>query len=330
MSTNGAGTAHDPSEERAADREQASGRQRKPKLSFGLPVFNGQRSIGRVIDSLQKQTFRDWELVISDNHSTDDTARVVAERAESDARIQFFPQASNAGIVANFNRAFSLSSCEYFRWIGADDWLEPSYAEKCVALLDQHPEAIGVTTYQAHWSDQGQKHYLEYQGPRVDSPLAHERFERCLWLMEQDYRCFDPMYSMHRRRVLERTHGLRPILNGDQMLAAELSLLGPYVHVPECLANRGIPRATRKGVLKLLQPPGQPPVNPQPEQFVSVLHELVQASAMTPREKLVCYRAILLYYWEEFETARIRPIRVVIGQKLRDLGIPMDRLSPFR
>ena len=84
MSTNGAGTPHN-SAESAADREQASGRQRKPKLSFGLPVFNGQRSIGRVIESIQKQTFRDWELVISDNHSTDATAEVVAERAQSDA-----------------------------------------------------------------------------------------------------------------------------------------------------------------------------------------------------------------------------------------------------
>src|SRR6187551_3820272 len=98
MSTNGAGTPHDPRAEPAGDREQASGRQRKPRLSFGLPVFNGQRSIGRVIDSIQKQSFPDWELVISDNHSTDGTALVVAERAASDPRIQFFPQASNAGI----------------------------------------------------------------------------------------------------------------------------------------------------------------------------------------------------------------------------------------
>jgi len=70
--------------------------------------------------------------------------------------VRLFPQPSNAGIVANFNRAFRLSRAEYFRWIGADDWIEPTYAEKCVALLDQHPEAIGVTTYQAHWSENGE------------------------------------------------------------------------------------------------------------------------------------------------------------------------------
>ncbi len=301
-----------------------------PTLSFGLPVYNGQRSIRRLIDSIRAQTFTDFELVISDNHSSDDTAAICTERSQGDPRITFFPQNANAGIVANFNRAFALSRGEYFRWIGADDWIEPEYAGKCVALLDRHPEAIGVTTYKAYWTDDGQKLYTEYRGRRVDSPLAHQRFDCCLWLMKEDYRHFDPMYAMHRRRVLEQTRGLRPILNGDQMLAVELSLLGPYVHVEECLAHRGQPKATREGVIKLLSPPGQPEIDSSPEQFLGILHDLIQTAALTPAQKLYCYRAVLIYYWEEFEDARIRPIRVVIGKKLRELGVPMDRLSPFR
>jgi glycosyltransferase involved in cell wall biosynthesis len=300
-----------------------------PRLSFGLPVFNGERSIGRTIESVQKQTFGDFELVISDNHSSDGTARLIAERSQNDPRIRLFSQPSNAGIVANFNRAFRLSRGEYFRWIGADDWLEPAYAEKCVALLDQHPEAIGVTTYQAHWSDNHEKHYAEYQGRRVDSPLAHERFDVCLWLLNADYRFFDPMYSLHRRRVLERTHGLRPVLNGDQMLSAELSLLGPYVHVAECLANRGIPRGNEKGILELLRPPGHPPLSPHPEQYLRLLHQLIQAAPLDGAQKLACYTAALLYYLDKFEWSRIRPVRALLGQKLRELGLPMDRLSPF-
>jgi hypothetical protein len=302
----------------------------QPRLSFGLPIYNGQKSVARVIDSIQAQSFGDFELVISDNHSTDGTPAIVAERARSDPRIRFFPRPSNAGIVANFNRAFALSSGEYFRWIGADDWLEPSYAACCVRSLDEHPEAIGVTTYQAHWSEQGDRHYLEYQGQRVDSSSAHERFVRCLWLMNEDFRYFDPMYSMHRRRVLERTRGLRPILNGDQMLAVELSLLGPYVHIPECLAHRGIPKATRGAVLALLRPPGSPPVNPDPEQFLWRLHELIQSAAFTPAQQAQAYRAVLGYYFAEFEMTRLRPLRVALSKWLRDRGIPIERWSPFR
>jgi hypothetical protein len=302
----------------------------RPKLSIGLPIYNGQRSVRRVIESVQRQTFQDLELVISDNASTDQTAAICRELAASDPRIKFHTREQNAGIVANFNRAFQLSRGEYFRWIGGDDWLEPSYAEKCVTALDARPDAVGVTNFLSYWNDNGEKHYLEYHGPRVDSPHAHERFTRCLWFMHEDYRNFDPMYSLHRRAALERTHGLRPILNGDQMLAAELSLLGPYVHIPESLANRGQPKATRDAVLRLLTPPGQPPVDPRPEQFLRVLNDMVQNAALTRRQKLHCQRAILLYYWEEFETSRVRPLRIVLGKRLRELGVPVDRLSPFR
>jgi glycosyltransferase involved in cell wall biosynthesis len=301
-----------------------------PKLSFGVPVFNGERSLPRLLDSLAAQTFEDFEVVISDNCSTDGTAELCRRRAAEDARIHFHPRPENAGIVANFNRAFDRSRGELFRWIGADDWLEPRYAELCVQKLDEHPEAIGVSTYQAHWGDDNDRDYVEYTGRRVDSPHAHERFARCLWFLKEDYRFFDPMYTMHRRRALERTRRLRAVLNGDQMLAAELSLLGPYVHVAEQLANRGKPKATRKGVLRLLRPPGEPPIDPHPEQFLRLLHELIVATPMNRRQRLACYWASLFYYWEEFETARIRPIRVVVGRTLRDWGIPMDGVSPFR
>lgn len=299
-----------------------------PRLSFGLPVYNGAGSIGRTIRSILEQSFEDFELVISDNCSTDATAAIVHEQARGDPRVRFHPRAFNAGIVANFNRAFALSGGEYFRWIGADDWLEPGYAEQCVRELDRHPEAIGVTTYQAHWNERGQKRYLEHDGPRVDSPRAHERFDVCLWLLNEDYRRFDPIYSLHRRRALEHTRGLRPIFNGDQLLAAELSLLGPYVHIPECLANRGIPRADELRVLELLRPPGHPPLTRQPEQYWKLFHELIQAAPLDTGERLACYGSVLLYYLDKFEWVRIRPLRAVLGERLRRIGVPMDRLFP--
>jgi glycosyltransferase involved in cell wall biosynthesis len=299
-----------------------------PRLSFGLPVYNGAASIGRTIRSILEQSFEDLELVISDNCSTDATAAIVHEHARGDSRVRFHARDFNAGIVANFNRAFALSRGEYFRWIGADDWVEPSYAEKCVRELDRHPEAIGVTTYQAHWNDRSQKRYLEHQGPRVDSPRAHERFDVCLWLLNEDYRRFDPIYSLHRRRALEHTRGLRPIFNGDQLLAAELSLLGPYAHIPECLANRGIPRANELRVLELLRPPGHPPLTRQPEQYWKLFHELIQAAPLDTRERLACYGSVLRYYLDKFEWVRIRPLRAVVGERLRQIGVPMDRLFP--
>lgn len=299
-----------------------------PKLSFGIPVYNGVKSLPRLLDSLAAQTYANFEVVISDNHSTDGTPSLCQDWCARDRRLRFFAQTHNAGIVANFNRVFRLARGEFFRWVGADDWLEPTYAEKCVHALTERPDAIGVSTYQAHWSG-GERDYLEYRGRRVDSDKPQARFSTCLWLMNEDYRYFDPMYSMHRRRVLERTRGLRPVLNGDQMLAAELSLLGPYVHVAECLANRGKPQATREAVLKLLRSPNQPPLDPNPEQFLRLLGEMIHDTPLSLVQRAACYQAALGYYLQEFETTRVRPIRVRTGVALRSLGVPMDQISPF-
>jgi hypothetical protein len=120
------------------------------------------------------------------------------------------------------------------------------------------------------------------------------------------------------------------MLNGDQMLSAELSLLGPYVHVAECLASRGMPRTDEKRILELLRPPGQPALERHPEQYLLVLHEMIQSAALTAPQKLACYGSALGYYLAKFEWSRIRPLRATLGPKLRELGIPIDRLSPFR
>lgn len=291
-----------------------------PKLSFGLPVFNGERSLERLLDSIQAQTFGDFELVISDNLSTDGTARICMERARNDARIRFHRQPENRGIVANFNHVLALSRGEYFRWIGADDWLEPTYAARCCARLDQHPDAIGVTSFQAFWGPNGERHYKEYSGPRIESLLAHERFALCLSLLHDDYQFFDPMYAMHRREVFTRTRGLQPVLQGDRLLAAELSLLGPYTHVPECLANRNLPPPDRSD-LEYLRPPGAPALDGRPERVIASLYELIQELPLTRLQRIHCYVATLDYYLKEFNAARIAPIRARVGNRLRDWGI---------
>lgn len=296
--------------------------EKAPKLSFGFPVRNGEDTLERVLDSVLSQTFTDLELVISDNASTDETPNICRRRADRDPRVVFCPQERDIGIVANFNRVFELSRGEYFRWIGADDWVEKTYAEKCVSLLEQHPEAIGVTTYQAFWTSAGEdgtKEYVEYQGHRVDSPHAHERFARCVWFMLGDYRLLDPMYTMHRRSVLERTELVRPMIKGDEMLALELSLLGPYVHVPECLSNRvrEPDDDEEEDMTEFLRAPGGPPLSGAPEQFISVMYRMVQRADLTPQQRLHCYRAIFSYYWDHFVSERVDPFRRSVAKRLR-------------
>ncbi|MFW6066900.1 MAG: glycosyltransferase family 2 protein [Myxococcota bacterium] len=209
-----------------------------PKVSFAVPIRNGGQFLPRLLASLRAQDFTDFEVVICDNDSSDETLEIARSVAECDARVRVFQNDRNIGQVANFNRVVDLARGRYLRWIGCDDWLEPSYARRCVEALDQSPEAIGVTTYQDHIDDEGTRHYAEYTGPRLQSSRPEDRFCRMMWFLNADYRYIDPIYSMLRRDAVLRTRRLLLVPSMDQVLAAELALLGPFLHIPECLAHR--------------------------------------------------------------------------------------------
>ncbi|MGA9263256.1 MAG: glycosyltransferase family A protein, partial [Desulfobacterales bacterium] len=96
-----------------------------PRVSFAIPVRNGERFLGRALDSLLAQDFDDFEIVVCDNASTDKTIEVMRRYAERDPRVRCILNEEDIGQIENFNRVYELSRGEFFRWMGADDWLEP-------------------------------------------------------------------------------------------------------------------------------------------------------------------------------------------------------------
>lgn len=209
-----------------------------PVLSFGVPVRDAARHLPRLLDSLAAQEFGAFEVVLSDNASADGTAALCAERAARDGRFRLNRNAENIGQIENFNLVLELAHGRYFRWIGADDWLEPDYARLTVELLERRPEAVGATTLQDHFRDEGGRHFLVHRGERLDAADPVARFRRFLWFMTQDYGLIDPIYSLLRRDALLRTRRLQVIPRTDQVLAAELCLLGPFAHLDRCLSHR--------------------------------------------------------------------------------------------
>ncbi|OTE95251.1 hypothetical protein BCS42_09215 [Crenothrix sp. D3] len=93
-----------------------------PKISIGMPVYNGDRFIREALDSLLNQTFIDFELIISDNASTDDTGIICFEYAKKDSRIKYIRQDKNLGASANFMFVLNKAVGEYFIWIAHDDY----------------------------------------------------------------------------------------------------------------------------------------------------------------------------------------------------------------
>lgn len=113
-----------------------------PRISVGMPVYNGEKYIREALDSLLAQTFTDFELIISDNASIDGTQKICDEYASKDSRIKYVRQAENLGSIGNFNYLLTRSKSDYFTWLACDDFLEPSFLEKTIQYLDQFEDVV--------------------------------------------------------------------------------------------------------------------------------------------------------------------------------------------
>jgi len=114
-----------------------------PQVSIGMPVYNGERFIRGALDSLLEQTFTDFELIISDNASTDKTENICREYVAKDARVRYVRQEENRGSGANWTFVLDQAVSEYFMWAAHDDRWDPAYIYELKSILDVD-ESVGV------------------------------------------------------------------------------------------------------------------------------------------------------------------------------------------
>jgi len=114
-------------------------RSRKPRVSVGMPVYNCERYVAEAIESHLRQTYTDFELVITDNASTDRSEEICRAYASRDPRIKYHRNPENLGAGGNFRRCFELAQGDYFRWTPSDDVVGPELLELCVEVLDRDP-----------------------------------------------------------------------------------------------------------------------------------------------------------------------------------------------
>src|SRR5215469_6919606 len=107
-----------------------------PKVSIGMPVYNGANYLRSSVPSLLAQDYEDFELLISDNASTDETESICRELAESDGRIRYFRNERNVGAAQNYNKVFRLASGTFFKWAAHDDECHPTMLRRCVEVLE--------------------------------------------------------------------------------------------------------------------------------------------------------------------------------------------------
>ncbi len=116
---------------------------RNPIVSIGLPVYNGEQTIRKSIESVLSQTLTNFELIISDNASTDSTHEICKEFEKIDKRIRYVRQENNMGAWWNFNFVLKEAKCDYFMWNAADDQMSNNYLESNLEVIEKNENCIG-------------------------------------------------------------------------------------------------------------------------------------------------------------------------------------------
>lgn len=202
-----------------------------PKVTIGLPVFNGERHLRAALESILGQTYCDLELVVSDNASTDATPDICQEYARSDARVRFGRFTTNVGARRNFHNVLALAQGEYFKWSGHDDVLAPAFLERCVERLDQDAGAVLCATDIEVVDDRGQRAGPELRPITVRGSTPHVRLREFF----ANPRVHQTIFGVIRRSALEATSLLGPWYGSDRALLMELALLGRLDRVDEPL-----------------------------------------------------------------------------------------------
>ena len=194
-----------------------------PKVSIGLPVWNGEKYLDKAIVSLVDQTFEDFEIIISDNGSTDRTEEICRAWVERDPRIRYLRGDENRGAAWNFNRVFDEARGTYFKWAAYDDTLMPEWLEECVTILDTHPDVVLSYTrvMRIDENDEFIKHWTKYADVTSQDPV--DRLRPVMY----DWACL-PVFGLIRRQALTRTKLIGPYDSSDRVLLGGLSVLGKF------------------------------------------------------------------------------------------------------
>jgi glycosyltransferase involved in cell wall biosynthesis len=210
--------------------------QSHPLVSIGLPVYNGSKYIKEAIESILAQTFEDFELVIVDNCSTDDTYQI-CQSYRSDSRVRVLRNEKNLGAARNANRCVDEARGTYFKWAHYDDLIAPTFLERCVEILESDPEVVlAFASGEYHLTQDGQKvRHKNWKDYRLEATDPSVRFEKFLRQCYPQIGSFEYHFGVLRTEALRRTPLMQGYASADITLFGELALRGKWKRVEEPL-----------------------------------------------------------------------------------------------
>lgn len=198
-------------------------------------MHNGERFIRQALISLLSQDFEDFELLVSDNASTDATQEICLELAARDERLRYHRNAVNLGPTANFNRVFELSSGKYFMWAAHDDYWDPEYVRSCIKALGESDAIVLAGTMGKLVDRETGAHILTDSGLRTVGMSPGERFRHYKSTIHNRQHMGVVFYGVYRRSQLASVMPLKNVIAHDHLLLARLCFLGAFTTVPKSL-----------------------------------------------------------------------------------------------
>lgn len=283
-----------------------------PRVSVGLPVFNAGDYLKDAVESLLGQTFSDFEILIQDNASTDETAEICHTYVERDCRVKYKRNSTNVGAAKNYNLTLNRSRGEYFKWAAHDDVCAPVFLERCVKVLDNDPSVVlcagktdlinddgSIVTY-----DDGHGCFVTKDGThvgRLDPPYRAQGSGvagRYWDILVRTMRTFE-IFGLIRTDVLRETILHENYYGSDKVLLADLSLRGRFHMVPEVLLYRRCHAgqssrltAAKKGKWIGYRPKGEMATRIQ--NLIPAYLRVINRAPINFEQKLLCY-SILAY-----------------------------------
>ena len=278
-------------------------------------MYNSESFLSRTLDSVLRQTLTDFEVVISDNASTDGTADLCRSYAARDGRIRYHRNHRNIGMARNFDRLVELSNGEYFKWVASDDVLAPDYLRRCVDFLERDNSLVLVTTglvpveasgkpvpfdaaRNTHVTSYGERFPPLSRPKAVASPRASSRF-RSVLLDLKGHVATVYVYGLFRAAAMKQTSLLQPFLGSEKVFLAELSLRGRFYQLPEdlllyTLRSDRVGRYSAKQAAKLMNPERSRFMLPEAERVPGYLRA-VNAADLGPPDRARCVLGIFEY-----------------------------------
>lgn len=214
----------------------------EPRVTIGIPTYGRAKKLARTLSSVQKQSYKNLEILVADDASPDDTGSVVSKIMKSDERILYHLHPNNVGARANHEFVLKCATGKYFMWLSDDDLIDSDFVTRLVRVLEDNEEIVlAFCDYR----------FMDEEYRTIGSWRLSHLYPTNPWFDGQlDFwsypysRAANIVHGIHRTSVLRRVKRpfdntkKRLIVGHEAPLLAQVAMHGRIVAIPECLFSR--------------------------------------------------------------------------------------------